>query len=135
MREYARLQTAVLLRRLAFQVSRTARSGKDAGAVHDLRVAIRRLSRCLRVFAEFYPGGSWKKPRRELAELMEAAGRVRDRDVALALLVEAGAGRAGAIAARFEAERKLAARELQLEARRWKRAGFSRKWRTALELS
>jgi hypothetical protein len=70
-----------------------------------------------------------------LAELMEAAGRVRDRDVALALLVEAGAGRAGAIAARFEAERKLAARELQLEARRWKRAGFSRKWRTALELS
>jgi CHAD domain-containing protein len=134
MREYVRLQTAMLLRRLAFQVSRTARSGKDAEAIHDLRVAIRRLSRCLRVFAEFYPGDSWKKIRKELGELMQSAGRVRDRDVVLALLAEAGAGRRGAIAARLEAERKQAARELQWEARRWKRSGFSRKWRGALEL-
>jgi CHAD domain-containing protein len=134
MREYVRLQTAKLLRRLAFQVSRASRSGKDAEAIHDLRVAIRRLSRCLRVFAEFYPGDSWKKIRKELAELMQSAGRVRDRDVVLALLEEAGLGRRGAIAARLAVERKQAARELQWEARRWKRCGFSRKWRGALEL-
>jgi CHAD domain-containing protein len=134
MREFARLQSAMLLRRLAFQVSRTARSGKDPDAVHDLRVSIRRLSRCLRVFAEFYPGGSWKKKRRELARLMQMAGRVRDRDVALALLAEAGAERGGAIASRLEAERQQAARDLQLETQRWKRSGFSRRWRTALEL-
>jgi CHAD domain-containing protein len=134
MREYVRLQTAMLLRRLAFQVSRTARSGKDAETIHDLRVAIRRLSRCLRVFAEFYPGDSWKKIRKELGDLMQSAGRVRDRDVALALLAEAGVGRRGAIAARLEAERKQAARNLQLETRRWKRSSFSRKWRGALEL-
>ena len=134
MRDYARLQTAVLLRRLAFQVSRTARSGKDAGAIHDLRVALRRLSRCLRVFADFYPDGSWKKVRKELGRLMEVAGKVRDRDVVIALLAEAGAGRHGVVAARIEAERKQAARDLQLEARRWKRSSFSRKWRTALGL-
>jgi CHAD domain-containing protein len=134
MREYVRLQTAMLLRRLAFQVSRTARSGKDAGAVHDLRVAIRRLSRCLRVFSDFYPGGSWKKIRKELGELMQSAGRVRDRDIALALLAEAGAGRSGAIIARLETERKQAVRDLQLETRRWKRSSFSRKWRNGLEL-
>jgi CHAD domain-containing protein len=134
MREYVRLQTAMLLRRLAFQVSRTARSGKDAGAVHDLRVAIRRLSRCLRVFSDFYPGGSWKKIRKELGELMQSAGRVRDRDIALALLAEAGAGPSGAIIARLETERKQAVRDLQLETRRWKRSSFSRKWRNGLEL-
>jgi len=134
MREYVRTQSAMLLRRLAFQISRTARSGKDPGAVHDLRVAIRRLSRCLRVFADFYPDGSWKKIRKELAELMRRAGQVRDRDVVLSLLAEAGAARRGAIVARLEAERKLAARELQVETRRWKRRSFSRKWRTALGL-
>jgi CHAD domain-containing protein len=85
------------------------------------------------VFAEFYPGDSWKKCRKELGELMEAAGAVRDRDVVLALLAEAGARR-GAIAARLEAERKQAARDLQGETRRWKRSSFSRKWRTALDL-
>jgi CHAD domain-containing protein len=134
MREYVRLQTAMLLRQLAFQVSRTARSGKDADAIHDLRVAIRRLSRCLRAFSEFYPGDSWKKIRKELGELMQSAGRVRDRDIALALLAEAGVGRRGAIAAKLEAERKQAVRDLLLEARRWKRSSFSRKWRSRLEL-
>jgi CHAD domain-containing protein len=134
MREYVRLQTAMLLRRLAYQVSRSARSGKDADAIHDLRVAIRRLSRCLRVFADFYPDDSWKKIRKELAELMRSAGRVRDRDIALALLAEAGVERRAAIAARLETERKQAARDLQLETRRWKRGSFSRKWRGALEL-
>jgi CHAD domain-containing protein len=134
MREYARSQTAILLRRLAFQVSRAARSGKDAEAIHDLRVAVRRLSRCLRVFAEFYPGDAWKKMRKELRRLMRSAGRVRDRDIVLALIAEAGVGRHSAFAARLEAERKQAARDLQLETRRWERAGFSRKWRGALEL-
>jgi len=134
MREHARLQTAILLRRLAFQINRAARAGKDAEAIHDLRVAIRRLSRCLRVFAEFYPGDSWKRIRKELKGLMRAAGRVRDRDVALALLAEAGAARRGAAVARLENERRQAAREMLLEARRWKKSGFSRKWRTCLEL-
>jgi CHAD domain-containing protein len=134
MREYVRLQTAMLLRRLAFQVSRIARSGKDADAVHDLRVAIRRLSRCLRVFADFYPGHAWKKIRRDLDGLMRSAGRVRDRDIALALIAEAGAPRRGALTVRLEAERKQAARGLQLETRRWKRSSFSRKWRSGLDL-
>ena len=63
MRDYALAQTAILLRRLAFQANRAARTG-DADAVHDLRVAIRRLSRCLRTFAQFYPDNSWKRMRR-----------------------------------------------------------------------
>src|ERR1035438_5259860 len=44
----------------------------DPDSVHDLRVAIRRLSRCLRTFAPLYPDGYWKKIRRELGVLMES---------------------------------------------------------------
>ncbi|MEI9973988.1 MAG: CHAD domain-containing protein [Ignavibacteriota bacterium] len=66
MRDYARQQTALLLNRLSVAVNRAAREG-DEQAIHDVRVAMRRLSRCLKVFAPFYPDGSWKKIRRRVA--------------------------------------------------------------------
>jgi CHAD domain-containing protein len=134
MRDYARLQTAILLRRLAYQLNRAARNG-DAESIHDLRVAIRRLSRCLRVFSPFFPDGSWKKVRHRLAELMEAAGKVRDRDIALQLLAEAGIPARAAVATRLAGERRKVSHELLLEIRRWKGRNFSRKWRSRLELS
>lgn len=132
MREYVRLETAMLLRRLAFQMNRTAGNG-DTDSIHDLRVAIRRLSRCLRVFAPFYPDGSWKKIRRQLSGLLKAAGAVRDRDIALALLAEAGITPRATVAARLAEERRAAAHDLLLEIRRWKSRNFFRKWRSRLE--
>jgi CHAD domain-containing protein len=134
MRDYARLQTAILLRRLAYQLNHAAHHS-DADSIHDVRVAIRRLSRCLRVFAPFFPGDSWKKIRRRLAGLMQAAGRVRDRDIALQLLAEAGIPPRAGVATRLAAERRKASRELLFEIRRWKSRNFSRKWRSRLELS
>jgi CHAD domain-containing protein len=133
MREFALLQTAVLLRRLAFEVNRAARNG-DPGAVHDLRVAIRRFSRGLRVFAQFYPAGSWKKIRRQLADLMESSGGVRDRDIALQLLAEAGVPPGAAMAIRLEDERRQAGKELLRDLRRFRTHSLSRKWRDQLEL-
>ena len=79
MREFARSQTAFLLRRFAYQAGRVSRDC-GADAIHDLRVSIRRLNRCLRTFADFYPRRSWKPVRRKLHALMEAAGAVRDDD-------------------------------------------------------
>lgn len=133
MREYARLQTAILLRRMAFQIRRAARSG-DAESIHDLRVAIRRLSRCLRVFQQFYPGHAAKRIRRRLQELMEMAGAVRDVDVTLDLMRRAGAATRTAAAARLRDERRQAYGRLQGETRLWKNRGFSRKWRGRLGL-
>lgn len=133
MRDYARHQTGVLLRRLAIQVTRTARNG-DAGAIHDLRVAIRRLNRCLRVFAQFYPDRSWKPVRRRLSELMDACGSVRDRDIAAGLLHQAGVPAGSPLLRQLDVERRAAVRELQLELHRWKASGFSRRWRVSLEL-
>ena len=133
MREYVRLQTGILLRGLASQLNRTARTG-DAGAIHDLRVAIRRLSRCLRVFAQFYPARSWKPIRRRLSDLMDACGGVRDRDIAIELLEKAGVPAASPLVRQLDEERRAADGELRRELRRWKEDGFSRRWSERLEL-
>lgn len=133
MREYARLQTAILLRRMAFQIRRAARSG-DAESIHDLRVAIRRLSRCLRVFQQFYPGHAAKRIRRRLRGLMEMAGTVRDADVTLDLMRRSGASTRMAASAQLRDERRQAYSRLQAETRLWKSRAFSRKWRSRLGL-
>jgi CHAD domain-containing protein len=132
-REYVRLQSGKLLRRLDSQVNGTARTG-DADQIHDLRVAIRQLSRCLRVFAQFYPGRSWKRIRRRLADLMQACGSVRDRDIAIGLLKEAGVPPASRLVRQLDAERRAASLALRRQLRRWKARGFSQRWRVRLEL-
>ena len=133
MREYVRLHTAILLRRLAYQLNHAAKSG-DADAVHDLRVAIRRFSGCLRVFARFYPGHSGKRIRRRLGDLMELAGAVRDLDITLELLGQARLPAKGPLAASLRDKRRKACNRLEREVRLWNIRGFSRKWRSRLAL-
>jgi len=137
MRDYARHQTALLIGRLALALHHAAREA-DAQSIHDVRVAMRRLSRCLRVFAPFYPDGSWKKIRRRISALMALAGAVRDCDIAIELAGRAGAARprAGdaALVAQLAALRRKTGRDLLLEIRRWKSRDFPRQWRSRLEL-
>ena len=133
MRAYAGQQTALLLGRLSVAVNRAARDA-DAASIHDLRVAMRRLSRCLRVFAPLYPDGSWKKMRRRIASLLAAAGAVRDCDIALELVARAGVSRRNAMVTQLAAQRRKAGRDLLLEIRRWKSLDYPRQWRSRLEL-
>jgi CHAD domain-containing protein len=133
MRDFARLQTSILLRRFAFQVNRTAKSA-EVESIHDLRVSIRRLSRCLRTFSDFYPTDSWRRMRKRLAVLMNSAAAVRDQDIALELLQDAGVSPGGPLAIRLGEDRRHAAQELARELKRWKARNFSRKWRARLEL-
>jgi CHAD domain-containing protein len=133
MREFANLQTGILLRRVASQMTRAAHTA-DADAIHDLRVAIRRLSRCLRVFAQFYPARPRKQLRRRLSDVLDACGAVRDRDIAIGLLHQAGVAPNSPLVLRLDAERRSAGRELQLELQGWKPRGFTRQWRSRLEL-
>ena len=133
MRDYARLQTAILLRRFAFQVNRAARN-TDADSIHDLRVSIRRFSQCLRIFASFYPEDTGRKLRRRMRDLMDAAAAVRDLDIAVELATKAGVSSDAALVQSLETERRQAARRLALQARRWNSKDFSRKWRARLEL-
>lgn len=133
MRAFALLQARTLLRRLAYQVSRASRPG-DPDVVHDLRVAIRRFTRCLRVFAQFLPQAQIKKVRRRLADLMELAGAVRDRDISLELLREARVPAGARVAVALRRERKEAETKLRAAVRRLGRQGFSHKWRLRLRL-
>lgn len=133
MRKFVESQTGILLRRFASQVSRAAKKG-DAKAIHKLRVRIRRLRRCLQVFSGFYPGRSWKKIRDRLADLMDAAAEVRDRDIALKLLAAAGVSPGSALVKQLEGERRKAGDALRLELGRWKKRDFARQWRKELEV-
>jgi CHAD domain-containing protein len=132
-RRYASQQTATLLRRLAYEAGRTAKSG-DAASVHDLRVAIRRLAQCLRVFDQFFRRGVTKKIRRALKELADVASEVRNRDVARALVAKAKLEPECGLERRLAEERGRAQRELAAKLREWTRSDRSRKWRSALDL-
>lgn len=133
MRHYVREQASTLLRRLAYQVTQTARNA-DADAIHDLRVAIRRLNRCLQVFAGFFPSPSCKKIRRKLHRMMDGAGEVRDRDIAAKLLQEAGVAPDAAALRVLQQERAHAAELLSAILEDWKQDSMSRRWRRELGL-
>ena len=133
MKEFVLRQTDALLHSLASEIERAAEDG-GPDAIHDLRVAIRRLSRCLRAFAGFYPGRSWKKARAELSELLHAAGEVRDRDIALEMLALAGIPRRSSIVVKVQGERASAHTGFVEAVRRWRDRKAVHKWRIRLEV-
>jgi CHAD domain-containing protein len=133
MRDFVRLQTSVRLRQLAAAVDRERRA-RDQEALHELRVTIRRLRRCLQVFAAFYPGNSWRHLRRRLSRLMEACAAVRDRDVAIGLLAEAGVKSSSVIARNLAGERRAAHRAMRDALRPWQRRRVYRHWTARLEV-
>jgi CHAD domain-containing protein len=133
MRRHASQRTATRLRRLAYQVARASKSA-DIESVHDLRVAIRRLAQCLRVFDQFFPHGQTRKIRRALKEMAGLASEVRDQDVAAALLVKAAVAPESELPRRTAKARRTAQQALVTELKQWTRSNLSRKWRSALEL-
>src|ERR1700734_2513449 len=118
MRKFTHSQVDKLLRSLAAQVKRTAESA-DVEAVHDLRVAIRRMNRALRLFAQFFPGKQWKRIRKELSYLMDAAAALRDSDVALELLEKAGVGKRARAAMALQSRRRTTEVKLREELQLW----------------
>jgi CHAD domain-containing protein len=57
------------------------RSGVDIEALHDMRVASRRLRAAMSVFAAAFPEKQFKPLEREVARITDALGEVRDTDV------------------------------------------------------
>lgn len=96
----------------------------DVDAVHDMRVAARRLRAALQVFGR---GAALGGRERSVKRLQDALGQVRDLHVQLAWLDAAargqrGAGRVALRGLRAQAARSLGACEAQLgrELRRWR---------------
>jgi CHAD domain-containing protein len=118
-----------LLERLAFQINGVVHS-PQAGAIHDLRVAIRRFSQVLSACKACFPPRAVRKMRRRLKAIMTMAGEVRDTDVALQLIAAAGAG---SLEAELRTRRKMAAKSLLGSLKHWTARKSVSKWRSALE--
>ncbi len=131
LRDYARERTALLLRRLAFRMNRAA-SLHDAESIHDLRVSIRRFEQCLLVFRQFFPHGQTKKMHRRLGKIMKLSGEIRNRDIAVQLLNNAGAAGEEAFAARLLREARQYRAELARLLGRWGKRDLSRRWGSKL---
>jgi CHAD domain-containing protein len=130
---YAALQGAARLDRLAYELGRAGKASTP-DAVHDLRVGIRRFESCLRLFKDYFPRKEAKKIRKRLRDLLDLAGRVRDRDIALALGRQAGLSPESSLLRAWAQQRKQAAQELMPALRRAVKNDLSTKWRSRLKL-
>jgi CHAD domain-containing protein len=126
---FAVAQATRLLERLAFEFNGAVHS-PHAGAIHDLRVAIRRFSQALTACKACFPPRAVRKMRRRLKPIMTQAGEVRDTDVALQLIAAAGAS---SLEAQLRARRKTAAKNLLASLKHFAARKCVSKWRSALE--
>ncbi len=133
MRRHAVQQTATLLRRMAYQASRAAKS-RDSESIHDFRVSIRRLAQCLRIFGEFFPSGAAKKIRRSLKPLMQSAAEVRNRDIAIELLLAAHVAPHAPLVQSMSQQRREAEKAFRSVLKQWSRRDSFGKWRSRLDL-
>ena len=83
--EFAGSQIARLQRDLTSRIRQTLRTAR-VGAVHDLRVAIRKFDQALIVFEPLLDRKCVRRARRKLKKIMALAGAVRNCDVADDLL-------------------------------------------------
>jgi CHAD domain-containing protein len=89
------LETASdLLDRLANEMRKAAKN-PASDAVHDVRVAIRRTRECLKVFAPAFPSRAARNIDKKLSKILEAAGELRNLDIAMELLKNSGLPKAG----------------------------------------
>ncbi len=130
-RKFAYEQAHRRLGRLAFQINQTVRS-RDAEAVHDLRVAIRRFVQVLRVFKRWFGGKEVRKIRRGLKKMMDLAGAVRNWDVALKLTSKHQRDEPAGVRHALENHRRESARVLVACLKQWADRQSSLKWRGAL---
>ncbi len=97
---------------------------RDDEALHDFRVALRRLRSCMRAYRPFFDDTVRKRHRNAVRELAKATGAARDLEVQLAWLESAGlpadaAAGARVLEARLRQSRRLADREALRAAHRF----------------
>ncbi len=83
------------------------------------------------MFSEYIPRSAAKRARKQLRNIMDLAGEVRNRDITLDLLTEA---KLEAPIKAVQKERDVAAGELVAELERWIKDNEAVHWRAALEL-
>lgn len=107
MREYAIAKTVALMDDVVSAV-RNAAEDPSEEAVHKLRVAIRRFQQALRLFGQYFKSRGVEKIKAKLHATMQAAGELRNRDIAIGLMTHAGGNAIVLSDQRAEYDQKLA---------------------------
>jgi CHAD domain-containing protein len=106
MKDYATRQVSHYLDALVFDMHQ-ARRLQDVESVHKLRVAIRRFRQALRVFETYFPAKRTRVVRKEMQRIRYLAGDVRERDIAIEIILKAGLSPDAMVAERNEAKKAL----------------------------
>jgi CHAD domain-containing protein len=129
MEDYGRAKTVALLR-VASEAVAAAAAAPRPEAVHAMRVSIRRLQQAIRLFRQFLREKGVRAVRTELRGAMDAAGALRNLDIACSLVSRAGGDTAAL------RERRLPARQaLQAVLRELARTDLQQRWMKALGLT
>lgn len=132
--KYARDCASHLVDRLATEIKRAANE-HDAEAIHDLRVAIRRLTQALRAFRTLLGKEPVKEVRTDLRQLMDLASEVRSRDIALELFARAGVATDTPVCVAVVKERAVYQRRIAAKVKGWARRKVWDSWREQLQLA
>jgi CHAD domain-containing protein len=128
--KFARAQTRSRLKSVSAAVRRAIKHPKEPETAHDLRVAIRRLVQCLRMFEGLFTVHSVEKVRKPMRKLMTLAGAKRDYDIGLQVLEQAGLRPQSSIVVKFREKRDdefralrryLGRKKIRRDADRWPR--------------
>ncbi|MBL8231590.1 MAG: CHAD domain-containing protein [Bryobacterales bacterium] len=130
---YAQQRVASLIDRLEAEVTRAA-TERDAEAIHDLRVSIRRFTQALRAFRSLLGKKAVKQVRSRLREVMDIAAEIRSRDIALGLFKSAELPLTAPVCTRLRKERQAHSRKLLTRVRGWHREQICAQWRELLRL-
>jgi CHAD domain-containing protein len=131
--EYAAVHTEAHLALLAWQLSLTAERPRR-GAIHELRVTIRRLTNCLRVNRQFFPKRASKRVLRRLRAINKPAGRARDVDIAMKVIFSVLRFPDKSIHRLLSDERREERRRLKKKLGRFIDRDRVRKWSAQLEV-
>jgi CHAD domain-containing protein len=110
---FAEAQLRLRLRKTAATARHAANHPGDAENIHNLRVAIRRLTQALRVFRDLLDRAHVRKMRRALRKLMDLCGDIRNCDIARETIGAAGAPASGALEWHLRKTRSHAERDLK----------------------
>jgi CHAD domain-containing protein len=134
MKPLAQLQISERLKKLEAELKNAADLPEDPDAIHDLRVAIRRLNQGLRVFHGWFQTRSVKKLRGRLKKLMEKCGAVRNCDIAVEVLKTAG-WKDAAVFQALEKERARTDKKLNRTLHQWQHRHRAQRWREHLQVA
>ncbi|HEV2202598.1 MAG TPA: CHAD domain-containing protein [Bryobacteraceae bacterium] len=133
--KFALSQTRVRLKRVTATLRRAAKHPEDARVNHDLRVAIRKFSQCLRTFRGLFEPQPVKKMRKRLRQLMALCGAKRDYDVGLQVLEVAGLPPDSSAVLKFREHRDSGLRALAHYLGEKRNRSMTENWRKQLQLA